>query len=187
MLLQQHPGQTIIHDPRLTWNTIEMVQQARGKTIQSKTGHAFMKQYMRQYDALYGGEMSAHHYFRSFHYCDSGMIPWLLITQLMCQTGQTLAQLVDDRIKAYPCSGELNFTVSNPQQIIERVHDYYRSSDAVVDFIDGLSMGFSDWRFNLRSSNTEPLLRLNVESRVDEELMREKTKQLSYLISSGEL
>lgn len=165
MLLKQHPGSKIIHDPRLTWNTIEQVEQAGGIAIQSKTGHAFIKERMREEDAVYGGEMSAHHYFRDFAYCDSGMIPWLLVAALISATGKTLAQLLDERISAYPCSGEINYRVENVQVTIDAVRQNYIHLDPVIDTTDGLSMDFGSWRFNLRGSNTEPLLRLNVEAR----------------------
>jgi phosphomannomutase/phosphoglucomutase len=165
VLLAKNPGSKIIHDPRLTWNTIEQVKQAGGIPIQSKTGHAFIKERMRQEDAVYGGEMSAHHYFRDFAYCDSGMIPWLLIAELMGRTSKTLAQLVDERITAYPCSGEINYRVKNVPETIERVLTHFVPHSLHLDRTDGISVEFSDWRFSLRGSNTEPLLRLNVETR----------------------
>ena len=165
MLLKQHPGSKIIHDPRLTWNTIEQVEQAGGIAVQSKTGHAFIKERMREEDAVYGGEMSAHHYFRDFAYCDSGMIPWLLIAGLMSASRKNLAQLLDERISAYPCSGEINYRVENVQVAIDAVRQNYIHLDPAIDTTDGLSMDFGSWRFNLRGSNTEPLLRLNVETR----------------------
>ena len=167
VMLAQHPGAKIIHDPRLTWNTIDQVQKAGGIPIQSKTGHAFIKERMRAEDAVYGGEMSAHHYFRDFAYCDSGMIPWLLITELISRTGSTLAQLVDQRMTAYPCSGEINYNVINLQSILDCVSNQFSNDQPIIDHTDGISMEFSGWRFNLRSSNTEPLLRLNVETRGD--------------------
>ena len=167
VMLTQHSGAKIIHDPRLTWNTIDQVQKAGGIPIQSKTGHAFIKERMRAEDAVYGGEMSAHHYFRDFAYCDSGMIPWLLITELISRTGSTLAQLVDQRMTAYPCSGEINYKVKNVQSILDCVSNQFSNDQPIIDHTDGISMEFSGWRFNLRSSNTEPLLRLNVETRGD--------------------
>ncbi len=185
-LLSQHPGEKVIHDPRLTWNTIEVVEKAGGVPIQSKTGHAFIKERMRAENALYGGEMSAHHYFRDFAYCDSGMIPWLLIAQLMSQTGSSLATMVKDQIEAFPCSGELNFRVADAHLSIKRLMTFYADLNPSLDFTDGISADFQKWRFNVRSSNTEPLLRLNVESRRDFELMRAKTKEISKLIGSSE-
>ncbi len=175
--LAKHPGEKIIHDPRLTWNTIDVVKHAGGTPIQSKTGHAFIKERMRSEDAIYGGEMSAHHYFRDFAYCDSGMIPWLLVTELLSRSGKKLSQLVGERIQAYPCSGEINYRVNNMQQTIERILHHYTNQSVhpehvegqtdypVIDHTDGVSIEFPDWRFNLRGSNTEPLLRLNVETR----------------------
>ena len=185
MLLLQHPGSKIIHDPRLTWNTIEQVDAAGGVAIQSKTGHAFIKERMRLEDAVYGGEMSAHHYFRNFAYCDSGMIPWLLVAALMSGSGKSLSQLVDERIQAFPCSGELNFRVDDVMAVIARVVHAYASQDTECDTTDGLSLAFDAWRFNLRGSNTEPLLRLNVETRRDEKLLQEKTDELIALITQS--
>ena len=185
VLLLQHPGSKIIHDPRLTWNTIEQVDAAGGVAIQSKTGHAFIKERMRLEDAVYGGEMSAHHYFRNFAYCDSGMIPWLLVAALMSGSRKSLSQLVDERIQAFPCSGELNFRVDDVKAVIARVVDAYASQDAECDTTDGVSLAFDAWRFNLRGSNTEPLLRLNIETRRDEKLLQEKTDELIALITQS--
>ena len=172
----------IIHDPRLTWNTIDIVEQAGGQAIQSKTGHAFIKERMRSEDAIYGGEMSAHHYFRDFFYCDSGMIPWLLIAELVCIRKQPLSSLVKERIAAYPSSGEINNKIEDPKAAISRVLAFYQEQATVIDKTDGISMEFDTWRFNLRSSNTEPVVRLNVESKADEALMQAKTKQVLALL-----
>lgn len=180
--LKKNPGQKIIHDPRLSWNTIDIVTSAGGIPVMSKTGHAFIKERMREEDAVYGGEMSAHHYFRDFAYCDSGMIPWLLIAELVSKTGQSLGQLVSDRIRAYPSSGEINSKLSNPTQAIQRVLEHYQNCALSSDFTDGISLEFSDWRFNLRSSNTEPVVRLNVESKGNAELMAEKTQEILSLL-----
>lgn len=178
--LQQHQGAKIIHDPRLTWNTIDVVQAAGGEPIQSKTGHAFIKERMRLEDAIYGGEMSAHHYFRDFAYCDSGMIPWLLVAQLMSVKGQTLSTLVSERIGKFPCSGEINFHVSDVKACIAAVREHFTAlQPLVIDTTDGLSMEFAEWRFNLRGSNTEPVLRLNVESRQDMALVQEQVANIS--------
>ncbi|WP_445147417.1 phosphomannomutase [Dyella sp. Tek66A03] len=181
-LLAKNPGDKIIHDPRLTWNTIEMVRDAGGVPMQSKTGHAFIKERMRMENAVYGGEMSAHHYFRDFAYCDSGMIPWLLIASLISRTGQSLAQMVEDRMHAYPCSGEINFKVENTEAAIYRVMSHFATSSPQIDQTDGISADFGGWRFNLRSSNTEPLLRLNVESRSDAQLMQHRVDEISTLL-----
>jgi len=174
--------QKIIHDPRLTWNTIDIVEQAGGQAIQSKTGHAFIKERMRSEDAIYGGEMSAHHYFRDFFYCDSGMIPWLLIAELVCLHKQPLSSLVKARIEAYPSSGEINNKITDPKKAISRVFSFYQNDAQVIDETDGISMEFGTWRFNLRSSNTEPVVRLNVESKGDEALMTEKTQEVLGLL-----
>ncbi|MDI3375819.1 phosphomannomutase [Pseudomonas sp. V104_6] len=182
MLLAKHPGSKIIHDPRLTWNTIEQVEAAGGVAIQSKTGHAFIKERMRAEDAVYGGEMSAHHYFRDFAYCDSGNIPWLLVAELMSVTGKTLAQLVDERIAKFPCSGEINYEVADVKGTIDKILNHYLPQNPSVDRTDGISVAFADWRFSLRGSNTEPLLRLNVESRGDEALVAQHVAQIARLI-----
>jgi phosphomannomutase/phosphomannomutase/phosphoglucomutase len=163
-----------------------MVKQAGGVPVMSKTGHAFIKERMRVEDAIYGGEMSAHHYFRDFAYCDSGMIPWLLVLEIMGRTGKSLSQLVAERIAAFPASGEINRVLANPQAAISRVEETYAGKSPVIDRTDGLSMEFPLWRFNLRSSNTEPVLRLNVEAVGDAELMKSKTAELLALIDSSQ-
>ena len=180
--LAKKPGEKIIHDPRLTWNTIDVVTSAGGIPIQNKTGHAFIKERMRSEDAVYGGEMSAHHYFRDFAYCDSGMIPWLLITGLMSQTEQPLSAMLDERIALYPASGEINRRLDDPLAAIARAQKVYEPQAHSIDETDGISMELDGWRFNLRCSNTEPVLRLNVESRGDIDLMQEKTAELLALI-----
>ncbi|MBL4584319.1 MAG: phosphomannomutase CpsG [Pseudomonadales bacterium] len=180
--LAKHPGSKVVHDPRLTWNTIDIVEKYDGQAVQSKTGHAFIKERMRLEDAIYGGEMSAHHYFRDFSYCDSGMIPWLLVIELITASGKPLSALVADRMAKYPCSGEINKTIEDPQAVIEKVKNHYTIDSANVDLTDGLSMTFDDWRFNLRMSNTEPVVRLNVESRGNQKLMEQKTKELLTLM-----
>ncbi len=180
--LAQSPGERIVHDPRLTWNTLDIVRRFRGEAVQSKSGHAFIKQRMREVDAVYGGEMSAHHYFRKFSYADSGMIPWLLITQIMSNRKASLAQLVGERMRAFPASGEINRKVKDAAAVIARVEAQYTAGADAVDRTDGLSVELGSWRFNLRSSNTEPLLRLNVESRGDDALMRAKTAELLALL-----
>jgi len=181
-LLAQHPGGKIIHDPRLVWNTIEMVREAGGIPVLSKTGHAFIKERMRAENAIYGGEMSAHHYFRDFAYCDSGMIPWLLIADLISASGQSLAEMVEDRMQTFPCSGEINFKVEDAKAASERVMTHFAGQSPSIDHTDGISADFGAWRFNLRSSNTEPLLRLNVESRGDAGLMQQRTAEIAALI-----
>ncbi len=180
--LAQSPGERIVHDPRLTWNTLDIVSRFHGEAVQSKSGHAFIKQRMREVDAVYGGEMSAHHYFRKFSYADSGMIPWLLIAQIMGKRKASLSQLVGERMRAFPASGEINRKVKDAAAVIARVEEKYMPGAASVDRTDGLSVELGSWRFNLRSSNTEPLLRLNVESRGDESLMRAKTAELLALL-----
>lgn len=180
--LEAEPGAKVIHDPRLTWNTEEIAKASGGEAIQCKTGHSFIKERMRKEDAVYGGEMSAHHYFRDFFYCDSGMIPWLLVVGLMSRSGKKLSELVDERMKAFPASGEINREIENPPELLQRIAEKYAGSVLSVDRTDGLSMSFENWRFNVRMSNTEPVVRLNVESRGDEMLMREKTEELLALM-----
>jgi phosphomannomutase len=180
--LAKKSGEKIIHDPRLTWNTIDVVTSAGGIPIQNKTGHAFMKERMRSEDAVYGGEMSAHHYFRDFAYCDSGMIPWLLIAGLMSQKEQPFSAMLDERIALYPASGEINRRLDDPLAAIARAQKVYEPQAHSIDETDGISMELDGWRFNLRCSNTEPVLRLNVESRGDVDLMQEKTAELLALI-----
>jgi phosphomannomutase len=175
-------GQTIVHDPRLTWNTLDVVARGGGKAMQSVSGHAFMKQVMRDVDAVYGGEMSAHHYFKKFAYADSGMIPWLLVAEIMSRERAKLSSLVAERVAKFPASGEINRRVGDAAAVLGRVEAEYGKGAKAVEHVDGLSVEFADWRFNLRASNTEPLLRLNVESRGNIELMRTKTAELLELI-----
>lgn len=180
--LSKVPGAAIIHDPRLTWNTVDIVENVGGRAVMSKTGHAFIKERMRAEDAVYGGEMSAHHYFRDFAYCDSGMIPWLLVLELMCRQRKMLSELVGERMRLFPASGEINRILDDPQDALRRIETFYAGQGGAIDRTDGLSMEFADWRFNLRCSNTEPVLRLNVESRGDAHLMKVKTEELLELI-----
>ncbi len=184
-VLQQKAGEAIVYDPRLVWATEEIVARHKGKAVLSQSGHSFMKDVMRENDAAYGGEMSAHHYFRDFFYCDSGMIPWLLVAQFISESGKSLAQLVDDRITAFPISGEINRRVDDVQATIARIRTQYEEAADSVSTIDGVSMSFGDWRFNLRASNTEPVIRLNVESRGDAALVASKTKELLDLIGGS--
>ena len=188
--LQKNAGAKIIHDPRLTWNTIDVVEAAGGEPVLCKTGHAFIKERMRKEDAVYGGEMSAHHYFRDFAYCDSGMIPWLLVAELLCVKNMKLSETVSERIAAYPSSGEINSKLSDPKAAIKRVLTFYEADAVVFDQTDGISLEFDDaegqWRFNLRSSNTEPVVRLNVESQGCISLMKAKTKEIMLLLNSQE-
>lgn len=180
--LDKAPGSAIVHDPRLTWNTVDIVQHGQGRAVMSKTGHAFIKERMRIEDAAYGGEMSAHHYFRDFSYCDSGMIPWLLVIDLMSRQGKKLSELVDERIEKFPCSGEINRRINDSASLLKQMESIYGSHAARLDRTDGLSMEFEQWRFNVRSSNTEPVVRLNVETRADAGLMEEKRDELLALM-----
>ncbi|MGA1384131.1 MAG: phosphomannomutase [Steroidobacteraceae bacterium] len=181
-VLERERGARIVHDPRLTWNTIEVVERLGGQPVLCKSGHAFIKQKMREVDGAYGGEMSAHHYFRRFAYCDTGMVPWLLVLERMSKTGKTLSELVGERMTRFPCSGEINRRVPDGRAAIEAVQQAYQPKALSVDFTDGLSLEFAEWRLNLRSSNTEPFIRLNVESRGSAALMQEKTDEVLGLL-----
>lgn len=181
-ILAKQPGGKVVHDPRLTWNTVEMVEQAGGIPVLCKSGHAFIKEKMRAENAVYGGEMSAHHYFRQFAFADSGMIPWLLIAELVSTSGRSLGDWVEDRVAKFPCSGEINFKIDDAKAAVQRVMDHYAALNPQLDHTDGISADFGQWRFNIRSSNTEPLLRLNVETRADAALLKQKTQEISALL-----
>lgn len=181
-LLKRHPHGRVVHDPRLVWNTQACVTALGGETVQSKCGHSFIKDTMREFDAVYGGEMSAHHYFRDFFYCDSGMLPWLLVLEQICSSGRSLADIVQRCQADFPCSGELNFTINHPEAVLMRLQQHYAPLAIHTDYLDGLTMEFADWRFNLRSSNTEPVVRLNIETRGDLALLAGKTAELTAMI-----
>ncbi|MDJ0711389.1 MAG: phosphomannomutase [Woeseiaceae bacterium] len=183
-ILTKNPGANIVHDPRMTWNTLDIVGGAGGVAVQSKSGHSFIKEKMREVDGVYGGEMSAHHYFREFSYADSGMIPWLLVAELMSTSGKSLSELVGERMAMYPASGEINRKVPDARATLERLHQAYAATALGVDETDGYSFEFEDWRFNVRMSNTEPVVRLNVESRGDESLMNAKTAEVLKILES---
>lgn len=178
--LQKHRGSKIMYDPRLVWNTEEIIRKYGGIPVKCRSGHAFMKQCMRENDVIYGGEMSSHHYFRDFSFCDSGMITWLMVTELLCQRGGKMSELVEAMEAAFPCSGEINRKVENPEKIFTVLEEAFKDGD--IDHMDGLSVEYRDWRFNLRASNTEPVIRLNVEARGDRKLLAEKTAELLRLI-----
>lgn len=182
--LLKQSNEKIVHDPRLVWNTLDIVDQYQGITVQSKSGHAFIKDVMREHNAVYGGEMSAHHYFRDFAYCDSGMIPWLLAISVLSETQQSLSSLVEDMITKFPCSGEINFKVADTQATIQKLFDHFADQNPEIDRTDGVSLDFGTWRFNVRASNTEPLLRLNIESRLDQnpQPMQAYVNELTQLI-----
>jgi phosphomannomutase len=182
--LNKQPGARIVYDPRLTWNTVDIVKRMGGVPVMSKSGHAFIKQKMREVDGAYGGEMSAHHYFRDFSYCDSGMIPWLLVLERVCESGKSLDELVAARIAAFPASGEINRKLADVKKALAGAEARYAQGADNVDHTDGVSVEFKDWRFNLRGSNTEPLVRLNVESRGNQALMHEKTAELLAFLDS---
>lgn len=183
VFLIKEKGATIIHDPRVMWNTIDVIGEYGGQAVVSKTGHAFVKSAMRNFDAIYGGEMSAHHYFRDFSYCDSGVIPWLLIWELLSTSNLSLSDLIAERKKRFPSCGELNFTILDAEKCLEKIRNHFATSAKSISELDGLSMSFDDWRFNIRKSNTEPLVRLNVEARDDHVLLKEKTEKLKNMIN----
>ena len=184
--LLKQSGEKVVHDPRLVWNTLDVVEQYQGIAVQSKSGHAFIKDVMREHNAVYGGEMSAHHYFRDFAYCDSGMIPWLLAVVVLSETKKSLSSLVEEMISKFPCSGEINFKVTDTQTTIQKLFDHYADQKPAIDKTDGVSLDFGAWRFNVRASNTEPLLRLNIESRRDKnpKPMQDYVNELTLLIQS---
>jgi len=179
--LAKDPGATIIHDPRIIWNTQDLVAKAGGRAVQTRTGHAFIKQAMRDENAVYGGEMSAHHYFRDFVYCDSGMIPWLLVAELVSRHGP-LAELIADRKAAFSSSGEINFTLDDPKAAIDRVRVEFEPEAVSIDEMDGLGFDMGKWRFNLRSSNTEPVVRRIVEARGDAELVVKGVERVKRIL-----
>jgi len=183
-ILKKHPGGKVVHDPRMTWNTLDIVTAAGGQAVKSKSGHSFIKEKMREVDGVYGGEMSAHHYFRDFSYADSGMIPWLLVAELLSTTGKTLSELVGERMVMYPASGEINRKVDDAATTLQTLHDTYAKDALDVDDTDGYSFEFSDWRFNIRMSNTEPVVRLNVETRADQALLEARTKEVLAILES---
>jgi len=182
IFLDREAGAKIVHDPRVVWNTQDIVVGKGGIAVQSKTGHAFIKQTMRIEGAVYGGEISAHHYFRDFAYCDSGMVPWLLIVELISKSGRSLRDWTCERFEKFPSSGEINFTVVDAGASIARVDEAYKSQALSVDDTDGLSFDCGDWRFNLRKSNTEPLVRLNLEVRGNSYGLEQRIAELSALI-----
>ena len=182
VFLEKEVGLKIVHDPRVIWNTQEVVAQKGGVAVQSKTGHAFIKQTMRANAAVYGGEMSAHHYFRDFAYCDSGMIPWILIAELMSRSELSLGAWVKDRFTAFPSSGEINFKVADANTAIENVLSAYHAEAISMDETDGVSLAFENWRFNVRRSNTEPLVRLNCESKGGADILQAHVSAIADLL-----
>ena len=184
--LLKQSGEKIVHDPRLVWNTFDIVNQYDGIAVQSKSGHSFIKEKMREHNAIYGGEMSAHHYFRDFSYCDSGMIPWLLAISVISETQQSLSSRVENMIEKFPCSGEINFKVENTQATIQKIMDHFANQKPSIDETDGISLDFGAWRLNVRASNTEPLLRLNIESRLDKDPkpMQDYVGELTHIIQA---
>ena len=182
IFLEKELGGTIVHDPRVIWNTKDIIKGFGGIAVQSKTGHAFIKQTMRRHEAIYGGEISAHHYFRDFAYCDSGMIPWVMVAQQVSKSGHSLEEWVKDRFAAFPSWGEVNFLVKDAGEAINAVVQPFRRAALSVDKTDGVSVSFEDWRFNLRRSNTEPLVRLNVESKGKSETLKEKVETIAKLL-----
>ena len=180
--LRKVKGAHIVHDPRVIWNILDVVENSCGKSFLSQTGHVLFKKEMRRCGAIYGGELSAHHYFRDFYYCDSGMIPWLMIWELLSTCGMRLDELISKRKKKFISSGEINFTVTDQEHCLSFINKSFARNALYVDKTDGVSISFDTWRFNLRKSNTEPLVRLNVEVQGDMRLLKEKTQKLKDLI-----
>jgi phosphomannomutase/phosphoglucomutase len=185
-MLRASPGGKVLHDPRLIWNTIDIVRAAGGTAVPCKSGHTFIKERMRREDAVYGGESSGHHYFRDFYYCDSGMVPWLLVASILTESGRPMSDMVAEREELFPCSGEINAEVAHQEATIARVREHYESQQPDIDETDGLSMAFDDkWRMNVRPSNTEPVVRLNLETRGSRKLLAEKADEVLALITSS--
>ncbi len=182
--LKSHPGEVIVHDPRLYWNTQKICAALGGKAVESKGGHAFMKETMRRVNGIYGAEMSAHHFFRDFSFCDSGMIPWLIVSEIMSRTGKSLGMLLHEMEEEFPCSGEINLPAEDVKEVLAAVEKKYRSDASEVKYIDGISMDFGNWRFNLRPSNTEPLIRFNMETRGDRGLLEKKQKEIIEFVKN---
>lgn len=183
-LLKANPQQKIVHDPRLYWATQQSVAQSGGIAVLSQTGHVYMKEKMRAENALYGGEISAHHYFRDFAYCDNGTIPWLLVAQLLSQQSVPLSSMVKQLQQQFPCSDEINFKVKDASAVMQHIQQHYQAELLTINLLDGLDLIFKDWRLSLRSSNTEPLLRLNIETRADRALLQQKITEVSTLITT---
>lgn len=175
--LDKEKGAVIVYDTRAVYNIEDIIQEKDGRPVICKGGHVFFKNKMRETGAIYGGEMSAHHYFRDFHYCDSGMIPWLLVAELLSKSGKKLSELLDNRMESFPVSGEININTERVKEMLEHMKRAYQHQGKVSE-LDGLSVDMGTWRFNIRASNTEPLLRLNVETRGDRALRDEKVKEI---------
>ncbi|GAF62691.1 LOW QUALITY PROTEIN: phosphomannomutase [Psychrobacter sp. JCM 18903] len=184
--LNKYPNESIVYDPRVIYNTEAVIKEHNGKAVISKSGHSFIKQVMRDSGAVYGGEMSAHHYFRDFFYCDSGMIPWLLTIELLSVTGKTLSELVTGYIQAIQVQASLIFDSQQMvrQLLLALLRKNLAAKIPTKSTLDGLSLNFGEWRFNLRASNTEPLIRLNIESRGNEELLAIKIREIQQWLAS---
>jgi phosphomannomutase len=180
--LAKEPGARIVHEPRVMWNTVDVVTQGGGEPVVCRTGHAHLKAKMREVDAVYGGEMSAHHYFRAFMYCDSGMIPALLVAEVLGRSDQPLSALVGGMRARFPSSGEINFAIADKAGAIARFEAAYVPQAVSVDRLDGVSLDMGDWRVNLRVSNTENMLRLNVETKGDRALLDARVAEISGLL-----
>jgi len=165
VLLTKHGGNNkIIFDPRVIWPTIKVCEQHGAQPLISKSGHAFIKDRMRKENAIFAGEMSAHYYFRKNFYADNGVIPFLLVLEQLSRTGKSFSETMRPYMQDHYMSGELNYRVKDAQATIAKVKDHF-SRRGTEDLTDGFSLTGDDWRFNIRPSNTEPLLRLNIEAR----------------------
>jgi phosphomannomutase len=179
IMLKNNRHQPIIHDPRLVWATRDVILEAGGVPLMNKVGHSFIKERMRQEDALFAGENSGHFYFKDFYYCDNGMLPFLLMLSYISENGIKLSEIVQPFMEKYPTSGEINFKVPETKKVLDEIREKYKQGE--FDDTDGISVDFGEWRFNVRSSNTEPLLRLNVEAK-SKEILDTKVTELTNLI-----
>ncbi|MEK7598344.1 MAG: phosphomannomutase/phosphoglucomutase [Patescibacteria group bacterium] len=180
IFLERFPGSAILHDPRLTWAVEDIVKENGGTTIVNKAGHAFIKERMRGEDTVFGGEMSGHYYFRDYFYCDNGMIPLALMLEFLSTQNRTLSEIMNEMFwQKYFVSGEINNEVTDVQAVLAKAKEKY--DDGVLNEIDGVSIDYPAWRFNLRGSNTEPVIRLNVEAKT-KKLMEEKRDELLILV-----
>ena len=181
--LTERPGNAIVFDTKLVWNTLDMIQLHGGQPVPAETGHAFMKQKMHEHHAIYGGELSSHHYFGDFYGCDSGMFAWLTVLKLLNEKGSDIQSLVAERKQAINCTPEINLVLTDVDQVFEQTLSRYGDKAQHVDHFDGLSFEMpGDWRFSLRRSKTEPVVRVNFEARrAPDTLLEEGRKVLASL------
>lgn len=184
IFISKEQGARVVHDGRVIWNISEKIKSNQGISIIAKVGHNFMKQAMRENEAIYGGEISAHHYFRDFAYCDSGMIPFLILWEILSKSKTTFSRLINNEKIKFLSSGEINFTVEDPDMCFNLIREYYLDLSNNYTEFDGLSFTFDKWRFNVRKSNTEPLIRLNIETKGSQDILLQKIEELSRIIKN---